>query len=121
MDNELHNNNNNDPAKNDDLKTKKFKKSLHSVRRSRNRMAVCFLTLPVYTVAVYALLENGHSISGFMYLYMGIYLAFGAHMAMQRCPNCNDQFYVKLILLNLFTSRCVHCGQSYKSCPSSEV
>jgi len=114
MDDESHNKNKNDPDQDGNLSNAKFQAYLHAIRRTRNRLVVCFLTLPIYAYAVYVLLENGNSISGFMYLYMVIYLAFGAHMAMQRCPRCKNQFYVKVVLLNLFTSHCVHCKQSYK-------
>jgi uncharacterized protein (DUF983 family) len=31
-------------------------------------------------------------------------------MARRRCPNCGEQFFVKIIFLNLITRRCVHCG-----------
>lgn len=83
--------------------------TLRKIRRARTRLLVCFWTLPVYVVAVWILLNNGRDIDTIMWIYMGLYAIFAVDMASRRCPRCNNQFFVKTIVLNLITHRCVHC------------
>lgn len=90
----------------------KFGKNLRGIVRARTRLAVCFWTLPVYVVAIWMLLKNGHSIDSMMWIYMAVYAGFAIDMSMRNCPNCRKQFYVKSIFLNLLTKQCVHCGQT---------
>ena len=87
-----------------------IRQELRKVDRARTRLMVCFLTLPVYAVAVWVLLSNGHAIDTFMYIYMAMWLGFGVDIAIRRCPACGKQFYVKTVILNLITRNCVHCG-----------
>lgn len=82
---------------------------LRKLSRARTRLLVCFWTLPVYVVAIWALLNNGRSIDTIMWIYMGLYAAFAVDMARRLCPQCGKQFFVKTILLNLLTHECVHC------------
>lgn len=91
------------------------RKVLRQISRARTRLMVCLLTLPVYMVAVWFLLENQRSIDSFMFIYMAMWAAFAVDMARRRCPNCGEQFYVKVIFLNLISQRCVHCGLSEQS------
>ena len=70
---------------------------------------VCLLTLPVYMVAVWILLQNQHATESFMFIYMAMWAAFAVDMARRRCPRCGEQFFVKVIFLNLISKRCVHC------------
>ena len=86
--------------------------SLRKIRRARTRLIVCFWTLPVYAIAVWVLLNNGRDIETIMWIYMGLYAIFAVDMASRRCPQCGNQFFVRTILLNLFTHRCVHCDLS---------
>jgi len=86
---------------------------LREIRASRNRLLVCFLTFPVYAWAITALLNQGNDISLLMVLYMLLYAGFGIHASVKRCPDCNEQFFVKRFFLNPFTSRCTHCQLSY--------
>lgn len=79
--------------------------------RSRTRLLVCFLTLPLYIVAVWALLGNGREVGTLMWGYIGLYSVFAIDMVRRRCPSCGEQFFVKSILLNLLTKRCVHCDE----------
>lgn len=83
--------------------------TLRKIGRARIRLLVCFWTLPVYVVAVWMLLSNGRSVDSIMWVYMGLYALFAVDMARRRCPRCSEQFFVKTILLNLRTHRCVHC------------
>jgi len=83
---------------------------LRQISRSRTRLLVCFLTLPVYVVAVWILLDNRQSIDSFMFIYMGVWAAFGIDMARRRCPRCGEQFFVRVIWLNLLTKKCAHCS-----------
>lgn len=85
---------------------------LRQIGRARTRLLVCFLTLPVYMVAVWLLLNNRQDIDGLMFVYMAVWSVFGIDMARRRCPDCGEQFFVKSIFLNLITHRCVHCGLS---------
>ena len=85
---------------------------LRPVLRARSRLLVCLLTLPVYGGAVWMLLEAGQDIDLYMYIYMVLWGVFAVDMAMRRCPRCGEQFYVKSVLLNIFSKRCVHCGLS---------
>lgn len=80
--------------------------------RSRTRLLVCFLTLPLYIAAVWALLSNGREVGALMWVYIALYSLFAIDMVRRRCPSCGEQFFVKSILLSLFTKRCVHCGES---------
>ena len=93
---------------------------LRPIARSRTRLLVCFLTLPVYMIAVWILLNNQRSVDSFMFIYMGVWSAFAIDMARRRCPQCGEQFFVKYILLNLRTHRCVHCSLSYDTLRSEE-
>jgi hypothetical protein len=79
--------------------------------RSRTRLLVCFLTLPLYIVAVWVLLSNGREVGTLMWIYVALYSMFAIDMVRRRCPSCGEQFFVKSILLNLLTKRCVHCGE----------
>lgn len=87
-------------------------KTLRKIRRSRTRLIVCFWTLPVYVVAVWMLLNNGQSVETIMWIYMGLYAIFAVDMASRKCPQCNNQFFVKTIFLNLTTHECRHCQLS---------
>ena len=86
------------------------KRILRQISRARTRLLVCLMTLPVYMVAVWVLLNNQRDIDTFMFIYMGVWAAFGVDMARRRCPACGEQYFVKVVLLNLRTRRCVHCG-----------
>ena len=79
--------------------------------RSRTRLLVCFLTLPLYIAAVWALLSNGREVGALMWIYIALYSGFAIDLVRRRCPSCGEQFFVKSILLNLLTKRCVHCGE----------
>jgi uncharacterized protein (DUF983 family) len=46
-----------------------------------------------------------------MWIYIALYSVFAIDMVRRRCPSCDEQFFVKSILLNLLTKRCVHCGE----------
>ena len=70
---------------------------------------VCLLTLPVYMVAVWILLQNQRTTETFMFIYMAMWAAFAVDMARRRCPRCGEQFFVRVIFLNLISKRCVHC------------
>lgn len=83
---------------------------LRKILRARTRLLVCFWTLPVYVFALWVLLSNGRNIDLFMFFYMAVWAGFAIDMSLRRCPKCNKQFYVKTILLNLISRRCVHCG-----------
>lgn len=90
-------------------------KSLRAIRNAKSRLIVCFCTFPLYVVAVNGLLRNGNDITGFMLLYMALYAGFGINAAIKRCPECHEQFYVKGYFLNIFTSKCAHCGLPAKT------
>lgn len=102
-----------DPA--DDTQTSSVQNSLRKIERARTRLLVCFWTLPVYVVVVWMLLNNGSDVDSVMWIYMGLYALFAVDMSRQRCPNCKNQFFVKSILLNLISKKCVHCKQSFQS------
>lgn len=89
-------------------------KALRAITRARNGLFVCFYTLPVYILSVWALLNNGRDIISFMFFYMGLYAIFTINMAAKRCPDCGNQFFVKSFLLNIVTKNCVHCSLPYK-------
>jgi hypothetical protein len=91
--------------------TESKRRSFRAIARSRIRLVVCFWTLPLYTVAVWILLNNEQDINLIMWVYMAIYAIFAIDMSMRRCPSCHQQFYVKSIFLNLLTTKCVHCKQ----------
>jgi len=89
------------------------REALNAIRRSRSRLMVCFLTFPLYVVAVTRLLDNGQDTTWLMLVYMAIYAGFGIAMTVKRCPDCHEQFFVKQYFLNPFRRRCAHCGLSY--------
>lgn len=89
-------------------------KALLGIRGARNRLFVCFSTLPVYIYAVNQLLSAGNSSSLIMYSYMLLYAFFGISASVKRCPDCHEQFFVKRFFLNPFRSQCAHCGLSFK-------
>lgn len=100
-----------DQNNNDDISRRR--KKLREIRTARNRLLVCFLTFPVYAWAITALLNQGNDITLLMVLYMLLYAGFGINASVKRCPDCNEQFFVKRYFLNPFTSRCTHCQLSY--------
>ena len=85
-------------------------RALKRIERSRSRLMVCFWTLPVYMVGVWLLLEERRNIDIFMLIYMAIWFGFALDMARRNCPGCGRQFFVRNILLNLISRKCVHCG-----------
>lgn len=85
---------------------------LQGILRSRGRLMVCFLTLPLYVIAVVMLLDRGRGISTLMFIYMAVYAVFAVDMSARVCPRCGRQFFVKSFFLNFFARRCVHCGLS---------
>lgn len=89
------------------------REALNAIRRSRSRLMVCFLTFPLYVVAVTRLLDNGQDTTWLMLVYMAIYAGFGIAMTVKRCPDCHEQFFVRQYFLNPFRRRCAHCGLSY--------
>lgn len=104
----------------DDASALGVKQSLRKIGRARTRLLVCFWTLPVYVVVVWVLLNNGRDVDTVMWIYMALYAVFAVDMSRQRCPKCHNQFFVKTILLNLITKKCVHCEQSFRASQSSE-
>ena len=90
------------------------KDSLDGLRRARSRLFVCFWTFPVYVVVVTRLLNAGIGINMVMYAYMALYAGFGLHLALKRCPDCGEQFFVKTYFMNPFPRQCAHCGLSLK-------
>ncbi|HIA59214.1 MAG TPA: hypothetical protein EYO00_04940 [Gammaproteobacteria bacterium] len=85
---------------------------LRKIGRARIRLLVCCWTLPVYIIGIWILLGNGRTIDTFMFIYMGLFAGFALDMSLRRCPRCHQQFFVKSILLNLITHRCVHCSSA---------
>ncbi|MGI9250867.1 MAG: hypothetical protein ACR2PR_06680 [Pseudohongiellaceae bacterium] len=94
---------------------KYLKSALQKIHRARIRMIVCMLTLPVYGVAVWILISNNRNIDALLWIYMGCWAVFAIDMAIRKCPRCGEQFYVRTLILNLITKRCVHCGLSEES------
>jgi len=97
------------------------RKVLRQISRARTRLLVCLGTLPVYMVAVWFLLENQRSVDSFMFMYMAVWSGFAIDMARRRCPNCGEQFFVKIIFLNLITRRCVHCSLALDAPSENQV
>ncbi len=83
---------------------------LRQVKRARSQLMVCFLTFPLYVMAVSALLGNGQEIGVLMLSYMALYAGFGINLSVKRCPRCHQQFFVKQYFLNPFPRKCAHCG-----------
>ncbi len=84
--------------------------SVRKIHRARIRLIVCLWTLPVYILTVWILLSNRQPIDLFMFFYFVLCAGFWLDVARRRCPACAKQFYVKNILLNLTTQKCVHCS-----------
>lgn len=85
---------------------------LIEIRRARNRLFVCFATLPVYVFTVSQVVDAGNSSNTVMFAYMALYAGFGVNASVKRCPQCREQYFVKRIFLNPFRSHCAHCGLS---------
>jgi uncharacterized membrane protein len=92
--------------------TDKHEAAVQQLLRARTRLLVCFLTLPLYVLAVWSLLSNGRDVSTLMWVYIALYAVFALDMVRRRCPRCGEQFFVRNILLNLISKRCVHCGEA---------
>jgi hypothetical protein len=90
-------------------------KSLKDIRNAKSRLIVCFLTFPLYILAVSNLARNGNSVTLLMVLYMLLYAGFGINASLKRCPRCLQQFYVKGFFLNIFIRKCAHCGLDAKA------
>ncbi|MDD9894906.1 MAG: hypothetical protein OXU66_07845 [Gammaproteobacteria bacterium] len=86
------------------------KPTIRKIYRARTRLIVCLWTLPVYILTVWILLSNRQPIDLFMFFYFALCAGFWLDMAWRKCPACDKQFYVKSILLNLITHKCVHCS-----------
>jgi len=87
-----------------------FSIPLKKISRARIRLIVCLWTLPVYIFTVWILLSNRQPVDLFMFFYFSLCAAFWLDMARRKCPACSRQFYVKSILLNLMSRKCLHCG-----------
>jgi len=83
---------------------------LRKIHRARSRLMVCFYTLPLYIIALVLLLNDGRSVTTFMFVYMALYAVFAVDMVTKKCPGCSGQYFVKSFFLNFFTRKCVHCG-----------
>lgn len=83
---------------------------LKQIKRARSQLLVCFMTLPLYVMAVAGLVGNGRDISVLMLAYMALYAGFGINLSVKRCPRCHQQFFVKHYFLNPFPRKCAHCG-----------
>lgn len=83
---------------------------LKQIKRARSQLLVCFMTLPLYVMAVAGLVGNGQDISVLMLAYMALYAGFGINLSVMRCPRCHQQFFVKQYFLNPFPRKCAHCG-----------
>ena len=83
---------------------------MQALMRARSRLLVCFWTLPVYVVAIWILLNNHRDIGLLMYVYMAICGGFAIDLVRRVCPACKRPFFVRFILMNPVTRRCVHCG-----------
>jgi hypothetical protein len=83
---------------------------LKQIKRARSQLLVCFMTLPLYVMAVAALVGSGQDISVLMLAYMALYAVFGMNLSVKRCPRCQQQFFVKHYFLNPFPRKCAHCG-----------
>ena len=79
-----------------------------ALRRARSRMMVCFWTLPLYMLAIWMLLTNRRETDAIMFVYMGVWAGFALIRA--AALPCVKAIYVKHVLMNLRTRRCVHCG-----------
>ncbi|MBU2097635.1 MAG: hypothetical protein KKD00_02650 [Gammaproteobacteria bacterium] len=90
-----------------------FAARLHTIRRARNFLMVCFLTFPLYVYAITELLGGGRDITWLMLGYMLLYAVFGINMSVKRCPRCHQQFFVKKYFLNPFRRSCAHCGLDF--------
>jgi len=89
-----------------------FASALRVIRNAKNRLMVCFLTFPLYVLAVTRLLDAGQDTTWLMLAYMALYAGFGINMSVKRCPRCHEQFFVKQYFLNPFRRTCSHCGLS---------
>ncbi len=85
---------------------------LLEIHRARNRLFVCFATLPVYMFTVSQVVDAGNSSNTVMFAYMALYAGFGVNASVKRCPQCHEQYFVKRLFLNPFRSHCAHCGLS---------
>ncbi len=85
-------------------------RQVRELGRARTRLLVCLGTLPVYIVAIWILLNNQKGIDSLMFIYMGMWSAFAIDMARRKCPVCEQQYFVKNILLSLRKKSCTHCG-----------
>jgi hypothetical protein len=83
---------------------------LKQIKRARSQLLVCFMTLPLYVMAVAGLVGSGQDISVLMLAYMALYAGFGINLSVKRCPRCHQQFFVKHYFLNPFPRKCAHCG-----------
>ena len=95
-------------------------KQLQIISQSRSRLMVCFYTLPLYMVALIILLNQGRSVTMFMFIYMAVYAVFAIDMVSKQCPACEKQFFVQTFFLNFITSKCVHCKISYRKNMNSD-
>ncbi|MCY4357216.1 MAG: hypothetical protein OXD01_06810 [Gammaproteobacteria bacterium] len=94
---------------------------VRALLRARIRLMICLSTLPVYVIAVWALLNNQREITELMFITMALWSCFAIDMVRRRCPACHKHFFVKSIIMNLWTRRCVHCGFSDNTIPRSEL
>ncbi len=94
-------------------------RALRQIRRARSRLMVCFWTLPLYMIGVWLLLEGDQEVTILLAVYVLIWSGFGLDMARRVCPHCGQQFFVRNIVLNVLTHKCVHCGTPMREIPAS--
>lgn len=94
-----------------------YAQTLRAIRRARARLYVCFCTFPIYVFLVMRIVEAGQDTTMILLAYMALYACFGVIVALKRCPQCHQQFFVKSFFLNPFRSRCAHCELGLKPVP----
>jgi hypothetical protein len=64
----------------------KHETAVQQLLRARTRLLVCFLTLPLYVLAVWSLLSNGRDVSTLMWVYIALYAVFALDMVRPPLP-----------------------------------
>ncbi len=86
---------------------------LTEIRIAKQRLIICFWTLPIYVYLVTVIVSRNGDSFWLMMSYISIYAFFGIKAIVKSCPECKKQFFVRGLFLNIFVSKCVHCGLSY--------
>ena len=90
------------------------KPSVMKLLMFRNMTVIMILTIIPATVALLLFYDYSWIVRVIYLLYLTVFSIINIIIYYQKCPKCNQLFFIKNIWKRSFASRCVHCGYNSK-------